>query len=41
MQDGVGIYDKMKEHVCQITGKTHFNSAVKVLVNKGNGVLEI
>ena len=35
MQKGTGIYDKMKEHVCQITGKTHFNSAVKQLVNQG------
>ena len=41
MQNGTGIYDKMKEHVCQITGKSHFNSAVKVLVTKGNGVLPI
>ena len=41
MQNGTGIYDKMKEHICQITGKSHPNSAVKVLVTKGNGVLPI
>ena len=35
MQQGTGIYDKMKEHVCQLTGKSHFNSAVKQLVNQG------
>jgi len=41
MQNGTGIYEKMQEHICQITGKSHPNSAVKVLVTKGNGVLPI
>ena len=35
MEKGTGIYDTMKIKVCQMTGKSHPNSAVKVLVNQG------
>jgi asparagine synthetase B (glutamine-hydrolysing) len=35
MEKGTGIYDTMKIKVCQMTGESHPNSAVKVLVNQG------
>ena len=35
MEKGTGIYDTMKIKVCQMTGKSHPNTAVKVLVNRG------
>ena len=35
MEKGTGIYEIVQEKICQMTGKSHPNSAVKVLVNQG------
>ena len=35
MEKGTGIYEIVQEKICQMTGKSHPNTAVKVLVNQG------
>jgi len=35
MEKGTGIYEIVQEKICQMTGKSHPNSAVKVLINQG------
>ena len=35
MEKGTGIYEIVGERVMQMTGKTHPNSAVKMIVNSG------
>ena len=35
MEKGTGIYEIVQEKICQMTGKSHPNTAVKILVNQG------
>ena len=34
-RNAIGIYEIVQEKICQMTGKSHPNTAVKILVNQG------